>query len=105
MTPVEPCGDCNKLVWIIAEGGVESEVMEALEGFDLKHYTLFQQIEGSGETGHKAGNAIFPGINMVIMIAMHESKIEPLVTRLHEIQESFIIQPGMKVIVTDCVMY
>src|SRR5690554_5119355 len=105
MTPLKPCGECNKLVWIIAESGVETELMDLLDELELVHYTLFEQIEGSGETGHKAGDAIFPGINMVIMIAMPAALVEPLVTRLHEIRDSFIIQPGMKVIVTDCVMY
>lgn len=105
MTPVEPCPDCNKLVWIIAEGGVEAEVREALEERDLEHYTLFEQIKGSGETGRKEGDAVFPGINNVIMIAMNDRDIPGLVEALHEIRDSFIIRPGMKVIVTDCEMY
>ena len=105
MTPVQPCGECNKLVWIIIESGVEMELRELLDEMELEHYTLFEQIKGVGETGRKAGDAIFPGINMVFMLAMPEAKVEPLVTRLHEIRDSFIIQPGVKVIVTDCVMY
>jgi hypothetical protein len=105
MTPLEPCPNCNKLVWIIAEGGVEAEVMEALEERNLEHYTLFEQVKGAGETGRKEGDAIFPGINNVIMIAMDEDDIPDLVEALHKIRDSFIIKPGMKVIVTDCVMY
>ena len=105
MCAFQPCSECNKLVWVIVESGIEREVSDAMSELDLHHYTRFQQIEGAGDTGHKQGNAIFPGINMVIMIAMQEDRIEPLVLRLHEIRDSYIIPPGMKVIVTDCVMY
>ncbi len=105
MPPVQPCNECNKLAFIIAESGVEEQVMRALAEFDLENYTLFQQVEGKGETGRKQGTAIFPGINMVLMIAMPEDRIDPLVERLHKIRDSYIVQPGMRVIVTDCVMY
>ncbi len=105
MLSAEPCSECNKLAWIIVESGAQQDVMRALEDLGLEHYTLFEQVEGSGETGHKQGNAVFPGINTVLMIAMPEAKVEPLVRALHEIRDSFIVRPGMKVIVTDCVMY
>jgi hypothetical protein len=105
MMPPEPCPDCNKLVYIISETGTDRQVRELLDALELEDYTLFEQIKGSGETGRKDGDAIFPGINNVIMIAMDEERIPELVHGLHEIRDSFIIQPGMKVIVTDCVMY
>lgn len=105
MDALEPCADCNRLVWVIVESGIESQLMETLADLGVEHYTLFQQIEGKGETGHKQGNAIFPGINHVVMIAMAEEIIPPLVERLHEIRDSYIVKPGVRVIVTDCVMY
>jgi len=105
MTPPEPCGDCNKLVYIIAETGTDREIRELLGRLQLEHYTLFEQVKGAGETGRKDGDAVFPGINNVTMIAMNEERIPELVHGLHQIRDSFIIQPGMKVIVTDCVMY
>jgi len=101
----EPCSDCNKLVFIIAERGTDVQVRRLLEELELEDYTLFEQVKGSGETGRKDGDAVFPGINNVMMIAMNEAKIPALVEGLHRIRDSFIIQPGMKVIVTDCVMY
>jgi hypothetical protein len=105
MMPPEPCSDCNKLVYIIAESGTYTQVRALLARLELEHYTLFEQVKGAGETGRKEGDAVFPGINSVIMIAMNEEKIPELVHGLHEIRDSFIIQPGMKIIVTDCVMY
>ena len=103
--PPEPCPDCDKLVYIIAESGTELEIRELLGELELEHYTFFEQIKGSGETGRKDGDAVFPGINNVMMIAMDEKKVPALINGLHEIRDSFIIRPGMKVIVTDCVMY
>ena len=103
--PPEPCPDCDKLVYIIAETGADRQIRELLADMKLEHYTLFEQVKGSGETGRRDGDAIFPGINNVMMVAMDEKKIPDLVNRLHEIRDSFIIQPGMKIIVTDCVMY
>lgn len=105
MAPLQRCDRCNKLVWIIAESGVETQLMETFEQLGIENYTLFEQIEGKGETGRKQGNAIFPGINHVIMVAVPEDVIDPLVERLHEIRDSYIVTPGMKIIVTDCVMY
>ena len=100
-----PCSDCNKLVFVIVETGAETETLEVLDRLDLDHYTRFEQIKGEGETGRKDGDAVFPGINTVLMIAMPEDRIPPLVEALHAVRDGFIITPGMKIIVTDCVMY
>jgi len=105
MLPPEPCPDCDKLVFIIAETGTETQVRDLLKGLGLEHYTLLEQVKGSGETGRKDGDAVFPGINNVMMIALDSAKLPELLTGLHEIRDSFIIRPGLKVIVTDCLMY
>jgi len=105
MATPTPCSECNKLVLVIVETGVEAETLEALESLDLEHYTRFEQIKGRGETGRKDGDAVFPGINTVLMMAMHEDKIPPLIEALHKVRDQFIITPGMKIIVTECVMY
>ena len=105
MRAAEPCGDCNKLVFVMVETGAESQALEALERLGLDHYTRFEQIKGQGETGRKDGDAVFPGINTVMMIAMNGERIQALVEALHEVRDSFLIKPGLKIIVTDCVMY
>ncbi len=95
----------NKLAFIIVESGAEPDVMQVLDDLGLDHYTRWSDISGHGETGRKEGSAIFPGLNTVLMVAMPEDRVEPLVERLHEVRDSFIVTPGMKIIVTDCVMY
>lgn len=103
--PVQPCPDCNKLAYIIAETGTDLQIRKLLKRLELEHYTFFEQIKGAGETGRKDGDAVFPGINNVMIVAMNESKLPALLEGLHKIRDSFIIKIGMKVIVTDCVMY
>jgi len=105
MLAPEPCPDCDKLVLVIAETGTDTQVRDLLKSLGLENYTLLEQVKGAGETGRKDGDAIFPGINTVMMIALNSEKLPALITGLHEIRDSFIIRPGMKVIVTDCVMY
>lgn len=105
MNSSEPSNETLKLAWIIFESGTDAEVTAALEEMGISHYTRFEQVKGQGETGRKEGTAVFPGINIVLMVALPEDKIAPLVQRLHEIRDSFVITPGMKVIVTDCVMF
>lgn len=105
MDAPQPLAGADKLVFIIFESGAEAEVVDVLEQLGLEHHTAFEQIKGTGETGRKEGNAIFPGINGILMVAMPGDKVAPLVQRLHEVRDSYTVQPGMKVIVTDCVMY
>lgn len=100
-----PAAGVDKLALIIYESGTEAEVMATLAEFGLAHYTVFEQIKGQGETGRKEGNAIFPGINSVLLVALGAELVEPLVARLHELRDSYIVRPGMKVIVMDGVMY
>ena len=95
----------DKLVIIIVESNAEPDVMGALEELGLEHYTRFGDITGHGETGRKDGTAIFPGLNTVLLVAMPAEKVEPLVEALHRVRDEFIVTPGMKIIVTDCVMY
>ena len=85
------CSECNKLVLVMVETGAESGALEALERLGLDHYTRFEQIRGQGETGRKDGDAVFPGINTMLMIAMNGERVQALVEALHEVRDSFLI--------------
>lgn len=95
----------DKLVFIVVESSAEPDVMATLAEMDLRHYTRWTDVSGSGETGRKEGNPIFPGLNTVLMVVMPANRVEELVERLHAVRAGFIVRPGMKIIVTDCVMY
>lgn len=95
----------DKLALIIVESSAEPDVLAALEALGIVHYTRFADISGHGETGRRDGTAIFPGLNTMIMAAIPGESVQPLVEALHEVRDSFLVTPGMKIIVTDCVMY
>jgi len=95
----------NKLAFIIVESNVEPDVMAALEEMGLKHYTRFADLHGHGETGRREGTAIFPGLNVMIMVAMPGEMVAGMVHKLHEVRDAFMITPGMKIIVTDAEMF
>lgn len=95
----------TKLAFIICDQGVEPDVLAALGRLDLPHYTRWTDCSGSGETGIRDGSAIWPGLNSVIMVLMPADKVESVVACLHEIRDSFTVTPGMKIIVTEAVMF
>lgn len=91
----------TKLVYIICDQGVEPDVMELMAKLGHQHWTRWGDCAGSGETGLREGNPVWPGLNTIIMMVMAGAAIEPLVEKLHELRDSFPITPGLKVIVTE----
>lgn len=92
-------------MFIVIESSAEPDVMEALTELGLPYFTRWGDVAGNGETGRREGTAIFPGLNTVLLVVLPDERVEAVVHRLHEIRDSFIIRPGMKIIVTDCMMY
>lgn len=95
----------HKLVFIVVESSAEPDVLAALQDLDLPHFTRWTDVSGSGETGRRDGTAIFPGLNTVFMVVMAAERVERVVDRLHAVRDGFLVQPGMKIIVSDCVMF
>ena len=94
-----PDSPTTSLVIIIVDQGVEPDVEAALEERGLNHFTKFSDISGSGETGRREGNPIWPGLNTMHYIVMDNDQIQPLVDQLHAIRDTYPITPGMKFIV------
>jgi len=95
----------DKLAIIIMESSAEPDVMAALDELGIVHHTRFADVPGEGETGRKDGSPVFPGLNTLLMVVIPSEKVEPMVESLHAVRDSFIVTPGLKIIVTDCVMY
>ena len=91
----------SKLAFLVFDQGVEPDVMAVLEDMRIQHYTRWTDAFGSGETGTKEGSPIWPGLNTVLMIYLPAEKVSPLVEKLHLVRDSFVVTPGMKVLVTD----
>ena len=86
----------SKLVLIIIDQGVEMDVMEAMGEMGLAHFTRLSDVSGSGETGRREGDPIWPGLNTVLMIYMRADQVQPLIERCHAMRDSYPITPGMK---------
>ena len=95
--------DC-RLVLIIVDEGVELDVMEVLAEMGLEHFTRIGDVSGSGETGRREGNPIWPGLNSILYVFMPTAQVQPLVDRCHAVRDSFPITPGMKFIVLPAEM-
>ena len=95
----------TSLVIAIFEQGVEPDVMPVLQELGVEHYTRIGQVGGVGLTGPRHGTAIWPGMNTLLMIALPTAQVEPLIARLHEVRDSFLVTPGMRFIVTPAQLY
>lgn len=95
----------DKLAIIVMESSAEPDVVAALDKLEIVHHTRFADVSGEGETGRKDGSPIFPGLNTMLMVVIPSEKVQPMVEALHEVRDSFIVTPGLKIIVTDCMMY
>ena len=89
----------TSLMIAICDQGVEPDVMPVLEAFGIKHYTKISDVSGVGETGRREGNAVWPGQNTVLLMAMPSEKVDPLIERLHAVRDSYPLTPGMRFIV------
>jgi hypothetical protein len=91
----------SKLVIAVFDQGTEPDVMEVLTDLGIRHYTRISNASGSGETGRREGNPIWPGLNTVLLIVMPAEQVQPTIERLHAVRDSYPITPGMRFIVTD----
>ena len=93
----------TRLVIIILDQGVESDVMAVMAEMGLEHFTKFDNVSGAGETGRREGDPVWPGLNTVLFV-MPVSQVEPLVDRCHAVRDSYPITPGMKFIILPAQM-
>jgi hypothetical protein len=92
----------RKLVIMVFEDGLRPDMEEVLVEQGIEHYTLWSGAEGSGVTGTKQGTPIWPGLNEVMLIALPQEKVQPLIRRATEVRDSFPVKLGLRFMVTDC---
>lgn len=93
-----------KLVFVVYDVGVEPDVMRIVEEMSITAWTKWSDCTGKGETGIKEGTAIWPGFNTVLMAVINADLVDPLREKLHAMRDTFPIQPGLKIIVTDAII-
>jgi hypothetical protein len=91
----------TKLLFVVFDEGIRPDVMELLEEQGIQHFTRWSNAEGRGETGPRHGDPVWPGLNDVLMVALDEAQVQPLVEALHVMRDSFPLTPGLRVMVLD----
>jgi len=91
-----------KQVIAIFDSGVLPDVMQVLEQLEIARWTRLSGASGAGERNVREGNAIWPGLNEVLLIVLPPERVQPLIDACHAMRDSFPLRPGMRFIVSDC---
>lgn len=89
----------ERLVIIFYNQAIDNQVMELLEGLNLKNYTKIIGALGRGESsGLHLGNDIWPGRNNLLMVGCLEKEAKYLLTQIREARKK-VSQEGLKAFV------
>jgi len=78
----------QKMVMVIYNEAMDSEVMEVLTHCALKNYTKIMGVFGKGETsGTHMGDDIWPGKNNILYIACEQSEAKQLLSFVRELRK------------------
>ncbi len=88
-----------KMVMIIYNEALDNEVMEILEGADIKGYTKVSKAFGRGEkSGTHLGTDIWPGLNNILYVACADPQAKELIAGVKEMR-SKVGHEGVKAFV------
>lgn len=88
-----------KMVMIIYNEALDSEVMQVLEGCAMKNYTKIGGVFGKGATsGTHLGNDIWPGRNSILYVVGEENAAQQMLRCIKELRKK-LGQEGIKAFV------
>lgn len=77
-----------KMVMIVYNEALDSEVMGVLEGCAMKNYTKITGVFGRGTaSGTHLGNDIWPGINNILYVACDEQQSKQMLSCTKELRK------------------
>ena len=80
----------NKLVMIVYNEAIESEVMEVLRNCGLENYTKITQVFGKGKSsGTHLGTDVWPGKNNILYVACEEKNAQEVISCIRELRKKF----------------
>lgn len=71
--------------------------MNTIKRVGVDGYTKFLNAQGLGGRGLKLGNPVFPGLNNMLLVQLHESKVDEFVEALRGMQSQYILKPGITI--------
>jgi len=90
-----------KLLWIIFDEAFEDQVLEALRGQGVEHFTLLRGALGQGRHSEpRWGTHVWPGHNDILMVFLDEATLERLRPTLQQLRER-LKGRGFKTLVWD----
>jgi hypothetical protein len=103
--PAVPEPQAMRLVIAVYDQAIEVDVLDCLQELGIEHYTRWAGAQGAGRTGRREGSPVFPGLNNVLLLAVAEDMLAPLLTRLYELRATFPMTPAMRVMVGNIALY
>lgn len=90
-----------KLLTIIYDTGIEESMAELLDRLEVRGFTRFSELLGSGGRGPKQNNPIFPGTNNLLLVALPDDDVERVRRAIRRLQSSFRLKPGVTILCQD----
>jgi len=79
-----------KMVFVVYNQAIETEVNQCLEECGVKYYTKFEQVFGIGKSsGPHMGTHIWPASNNALLIACDENMKDKIIQKVKEKKEEF----------------
>lgn len=79
----------SKMVMIVYNEAIDSEVMEALQSCALKNYTKVLGVYGRGDTsGIHLGDDVWPGRNNIMYVACDEKQAKQMLSCVRGLKQS-----------------
>ena len=92
-----------KLIFLIYDTGVDEQIDDLITKLDISGYTKIFDAQGLGGAGKKIGNAVFPGLNNVLLINLSEEKLKILSEEIKKLKSTFRINPGISIFAVESV--
>jgi len=77
------------MMFIVYDRAIDEEVIDLLEGLQIKYYTKWRDAHGVGRHDPHLGDEVWPGLNNVIMVVAEEEKKDILLDLIKSLQTSF----------------
>jgi hypothetical protein len=77
-----------KTLMMVFRASMISEMEQLLQQNGITAYTLFNNVEGKGETGSVVGSFFYPGVNSIVLAVLPSDRAERVVSALKAFHEA-----------------
>lgn len=86
-----------RLLVVIYDGSIDETLTDRLKALNLPGYTKLFNAEGGGGRGPKLGDAVWPGLNNLLLLAVEEERVPEVVAAIREVQGRYRLKPGISI--------